>query len=169
MTALLVATAADATVRVPYANRVMTQSLAPIISEINTTVPIVKNHDSLIRLVAINRVVNESLTYDPTKRDWRKPSELKGAVKGNCKDYVVLKMAALRRAGFSLDHMEVVIVTLPSGELHSVLLVNAEDKTWVLDNRVPLVRSMAHAKGYKPLISYSTHGSYLYGEMIDKD
>jgi predicted transglutaminase-like cysteine proteinase len=147
---------------VPFGNRQMEVRLSPIISEIKSSPPIV-HKDSLVQLVAINRAINESITYDPSKNDWRTPSMLKGLGKGNCKDYVVLKMAALYKAGFSLDDMKILIVALPNNALHAVLVVKTEHKSWVLDNRVSVVRAESEMKDYTPLISYSTQGNYLFG------
>ncbi len=155
-------------VAVPFAGLALGKELAPIFQEIATEV-VVSKADPLIAMNVVNKAINKSLPYQARNREWYGPTMLRMVLGGDCKDYVILKMAALHRAGVDMASMSVVVVKLADGQFHAVLNVEAGGKRWILDNRTPSVREVAQVEEYAPVFSTSTTGSYLYGKKVKAD
>lgn len=86
-------------------------------------------------LVAINRLVNDSITpandLDIYGREevWAYPDGV-----GDCEDYVLEKRRELAAMGLSLSNLLITVVRKPDGEGHAVLTVRTDKGDFVLDN-----------------------------------
>lgn len=101
--------------------------------------------DDLARMGRINRAVN--LAIKPARAgagptEWTSPLETLSAGTGDCKQYAVVKYAALLEAGFAADRVRLVIVRIrsstppPSAPAdHAVIAVRVQSRWLVLDNR----------------------------------
>ncbi len=65
---------------------------------------------------------------------WSEPLS-EGRWTGDCEDYVLEKVRALRAAGVPGGALNIAMVTTASGRYHAVLLVSTLDGEYVLDNR----------------------------------
>jgi predicted transglutaminase-like cysteine proteinase len=125
---------------------------------------------------AINRAVNQRLVFRSDQslygRDdyWATPSEalLNGA--GDCEDYAILKMAALRALGVPAQDMYLIILKdLVARADHAVLAVQVDGRLVVLDNRSDRVTPAEALDDYRPVITLSATGAWTYGYSIRPD
>jgi len=78
----------------------------------------------------VNRHVNETMSYRADARNtWSS-----GGAAGDCEDFALTKMQALRAAGVPAGAMSMAVVRTPRGEGHAVLVVNVRGARLVLDN-----------------------------------
>jgi predicted transglutaminase-like cysteine proteinase len=94
------------------------------------------------RIGEINRAVNLAIRPLSDERRfgvadrWSAPLETIGAGGGDCEDYAILKLMALRETGFALDDLQLVIVHDATTRTdHAVAAVRLSGRWLVLDNR----------------------------------
>jgi predicted transglutaminase-like cysteine proteinase len=124
-----------------------------------------KNHEGLSRIGRINRAVNFSLLpFDAgapgsIQTMWMSPLGALAAGKGNCKHYAVVKYAAMREAGFALDDLRLVIVSIESKQsVHAVVAVRHQAQWYVLDNRTLAIVDSNELHDYLPLFTLDHRG-----------
>lgn len=125
--------------------------------------------DDRTRIGRINRAVN--LAIKPARAGagptgWTSPLETLSAGTGDCKQYAVVKYAALLEAGFAADRVRLVIVrikpstpptTLPAD--HAVIAVRVQSRWLVLDNRsLTVSESTGLLKHMDPLFTLDNRG-----------
>lgn len=127
-----------------------------------------KSNSDLQILKEVHRYVN-SIRYIEDKKLWGKgdywalPEEF-FAKGGDCEDYAIAKYVMLRKLGFKKSDMRIVVVKDKYlGEIHSVLTVKLNGKTYVLDNKAALVLKMAGVSHYLPI--YSINESYWWQHL----
>ena len=119
----------------------------------------------LSRIGRINRAVNLAIRptgigagrNDPGK--WTSPLATLAAGIGDCKQYVILKYAALRDAGYAPDDLQIVIVRIRSTrEYHAVVAVRNAGRWFILDNRsLAVVESREHYE-FLPVLALDHRG-----------
>lgn len=122
------------------------------------------------QLTAINSAVNRAIAYTRDqdvygKRDyWAKPQETLVNAKGDCEDFAILKMAALKAAGVPSDSMTLVVLRDQRRNLfHAVLAVTTDRGQYILDNlRMDVPRDTALGD-YQALYSMSEGRTYIHG------
>lgn len=101
-----------------------------------------RNRDGRARIGEINRAVNLAIRPVSDERRfgvadrWSGPLETVVAGEGDCEDYAILKLLALREAGIARDDLKLVIVhdrTTHSG--HAVAAARLDGRWLLLDNR----------------------------------
>ncbi|MBB4066563.1 transglutaminase-like cysteine peptidase [Gellertiella hungarica] len=122
------------------------------------------------QLAAVNNTVNAMIRYTPDqalygRNDyWAKPQEILSRGKGDCEDYALLKMAALKKLGVPERSMSIVVLKVTDRRLfHAVLAVSTSEGHFILDNlrrNAPLDVSYST---YMPLYSMSGDRSWLHG------
>ena len=125
--------------------------------------------DDRTRIGRINRAVN--LAIQPTRigagpTDWASPLETLTAGTGDCKQYAVVKYAALLEAGFAADRVRLVIVRIkpstPQTSLpgdHALIAVQVQSRWLVLDNRsLSVSESTALLSHMDPLFTLDNRG-----------
>jgi predicted transglutaminase-like cysteine proteinase len=122
------------------------------------------------QLSAINGAVNRAIVYTRDqevwgKRDyWAKPQETLEKAKGDCEDYSILKMAALKAAGVPASSMTLVVLRDQRRNLfHAVLAVMTDRGQYILDNlRMDVPRDTALGD-YQALYSMSEGRTFIHG------
>lgn len=94
------------------------------------------------RIGEINRAVNLAIRPVSDERrfavadHWAGPLETIGAGAGDCEDYAILKLLALREAGIARDHLRLLIVKDRAAQnAHAVAAVRLDGRWLILDNR----------------------------------
>lgn len=122
------------------------------------------------KLNAVNAAVNQSIRYR-TDQDaykvtdrWSTPRETLSQQQGDCEDFAILKMAALRAEGIDPDQMSIVVLFDQKRHFyHAVLSVEAGGKFFILDNMRNQVLLDTQLPDYMPLYSIKGGKGYLHG------
>ena len=126
-------------------------------------------YDGLVRIGRINRAVNFAISAINTtagQTAWTSPLSSLTAGIGDCKQYAVLKYAALQEAGVAADDLRVVIVRIKPLQTqksmqtsHAVVAVRNETNWFILDNRsLAVVESTELLDYYLPLFTLGHRG-----------
>jgi predicted transglutaminase-like cysteine proteinase len=94
-------------------------------------------YDDKARVAHINRAANLAIrsTAKPTQ-DWTSPLAALTTGAGDCKQFAILKYAALMEAGFGAEQLRILIVEdKPRHATHAVVAVRAGSQWLVLNNR----------------------------------
>ena len=94
-------------------------------------------YESRARIAHINRAANLAIRPQIERtRTWTSPLATLAAGTGDCKQYAVLKYAALLEAGFTADQLRIVIVEDKARQAtHAVVAVRDGTQWLVLNNR----------------------------------
>lgn len=114
---------------------------------------------------ALNRRISYRFDTDPSGDRWASAAETLRKGAGDCEDYVIAKMHALRRLGVPARDLYMTIGQEgTAGAAHAVLLVRAGGGLYVLDNRTDRLIAERDYRGFHPIISFSAAGgSWLHG------
>lgn len=122
------------------------------------------------KISGINRTVNRLVRYQPdaenygSKDYWATPDEILARGKGDCEDYAILKMAALKAAGLPPEAMSVVVLRDVRRNLyHAVLAITTSQGHFILDNLSDEVKPDRALPNYQPLFSVSADRSWIHG------
>jgi transglutaminase-like putative cysteine protease len=137
---------------------------------LDDTAKAVRDIPLMLRAVAINTAVNRLIDYRSDKDVygkldyWAAPVEILTKGKGDCEDFAILKMAALKAAGVPADSMALVILRDASRNFfHAVLAVSTNSGTYVLDNLRDAVLTDRQLPQYQALYSLSAQGAWVHG------
>ncbi|WP_165900006.1 transglutaminase-like cysteine peptidase [Borborobacter arsenicus] len=122
------------------------------------------------KINAINRAVNRLIDYRSDKDVygtldyWAMPKEILAIGKGDCEDFAIMKMAALRSAGVPAESMALVVLR-DSGRnfYHAVLAVSTSSHTYVLDNLRDVVLTDRQLPQYQALYSLGAQKAWIHG------
>jgi predicted transglutaminase-like cysteine proteinase len=124
-----------------------------------------KDFAGIARIGHINRAVNLAIravkSATPAARhNWTSPLAALAAGAGDCKQYAVLKYAALQDAGFTADNVRIVIVAWRKRpEAHAMVAVRNAGKWLILDNRtLAIVESSKLLDRFAPLKMFDRRG-----------
>lgn len=125
------------------------------------------------KLNAVNVAVNHSIRY---ARDidvyhvadhWATPSETLAHREGDCEDFAILKMAALRADGVAEEDMAIVVLFDQKRHFyHAILSVAVSGHYYILDNMRDDVLPDTRLPDYLPLYSISGTRGYLHGSRV---
>lgn len=122
------------------------------------------------RLAIINAKVNQLIQYESdysayrVADHWAGPGETLARGRGDCEDYAILKMAALRAAGVPVKSMSMVVLLDRRRNLfHAILLVSTDKGRFVLDNLRNTVAMDTEFADYQPLFSMSEDRAWIHG------
>lgn len=116
--------------------------------------------------VAVNRLVTYSRDADVHgKLDyWATPTEILATGKGDCEDYAILKLAALRNAGVPAGGISLVVLRETKRNFyHAVLTVSVGNKNYVLDNMRNEILVDRQLPQYQALYSLDTQRAWIHG------
>jgi predicted transglutaminase-like cysteine proteinase len=106
------------------------------------------------RLGEVNRAINLAIkaANDGADDVWSSPLATFQRGAGDCEDYAIAKLAALRLAGVAPDDLRIVVVRdTQAGEEHAVAAARLDGHWLMLDNRrMAMVEDQA-ARSYQPL------------------
>lgn len=140
------------------------------LSLLQDTTNAVQDQSVVGKITAVNKVINRLIDYRSDKDTygvldyWATPKEVLASGKGDCEDFAILKMAALRAAGLPADSMALVVLRDSSRNFyHAVLAVSTSSNTYVLDNLRDAVLTDRQLPQYQALYSLSMQKAWIHG------
>jgi predicted transglutaminase-like cysteine proteinase len=112
--------------------------------------------DGRARLGEANRAINLAIkaTSDGADDVWNSPLATFARGAGDCEDYAIAKIAALRLAGVAPENLRIVIVRdTHAGEEHAVAAARLDGHWLMLDNRRMAMVEDDAARAYQPLFA----------------
>jgi predicted transglutaminase-like cysteine proteinase len=121
------------------------------------------------RIGEINRAINLAIRpmsdlaqYGQTDV-WSSPLVTFAHGAGDCEDYAIAKLVALRLAGLASEDLRIVVVhDSVSGEDHAVAAARLDGHWLTLDNRRMAMVEDANARNYRPLFVIDQHSVMQY-------
>ena len=110
--------------------------------------------DGRARLGETNRAINLAIrAADDGREDvWSSPLATFERGAGDCEDYAIAKLAALRLAGVAAEDLRIVVVRdIRAGEAHAVAAARLDGRWLMLDNRRMAMVEDDNARTYQPL------------------
>jgi predicted transglutaminase-like cysteine proteinase len=122
------------------------------------------------QFAAVNRAINLSVAYasDLSQHGvndlWSGPLTTLSLGRGDCEDYAIAKMFALRAAGVPASDLRLLIAHNHSdGDAHAVLAARHDGRWLILDNRRMMLVDDEHARDLQPLFSLDLAGVRQFG------
>jgi predicted transglutaminase-like cysteine proteinase len=138
-------------------------------TEFLTIVEVARERHGLARLGEINRAVNlairpvDDLVNDGQIDVWTSPLATLARGSGDCEDYAIAKMAALKEAGIAPQDLRLVILRdIRRAEDHAVLTVRLDGEWLVLDNRFLRMLRDTQLANYQPTFVIDDAGVRAY-------
>lgn len=113
-----------------------------------------RSHDGRALLGETNRAINLAIRAedDGAEDIWSSPLETFQRGAGDCEDYAIAKLAALRLAGVAAEDLRLVVVRdTRNGEGHAVASAKLDGHWLMLDNRRMAMVEDDDARNYQPL------------------
>jgi predicted transglutaminase-like cysteine proteinase len=144
-------------------------AIAPLAALVEEAHPLEGRH----RLAVVNRAINLAIAYTSDERQfgngadsdvWSGPAATFASGRGDCEDYAIAKMFALRAAGVPKEDLRLLVVRVSaSREGHALLAARADGQWLILDNRTMLLVDDIHERGVTPMFSLDASGVRQYG------
>ena len=129
-----------------------------------------RTRDGRARLGETNRAINLAIrpANDGADDVWSSPLATFERGAGDCEDYAIAKLAALRLAGVAADDLRIVVVRdTVAGEEHAVAAARLDGHWLMLDNRRMAMVEDENARGYQPLfVLYQSAVLKYVGEPV---
>ena len=112
--------------------------------------------DGRARLGETNRAINLAIraANDGVDDVWSSPLATFASGAGDCEDYAIAKLAALRLAGIAAEDLRIVVVRdARAGEEHAVAAAKLDGRWLMLDNRRMAMVEDGAARSYQPLFT----------------
>lgn len=129
--------------------------------------------EGLARLGEVNRAVNLAIRpvsdraqYGVEDR-WASPLATLASGAGDCEDYAIAKLVALRAAGVPADDLRLVIIReTTTGEDHAVVTARTDGRWRVLDNRTFVMIDDSGLSKYRPLFAIDAEGAKRFEQPM---
>ena len=112
-----------------------------------------------------NRFINGLIKYTSDEKLWGEndywstPAEVLERRKGDCEDFAILKYYTLKYIGFPPDSMRLAVVKQDRGPTHAIMVIEFENKTYILDNQLTMVvEDIKLLNKYTPIYSVNESG-----------
>lgn len=132
--------------------------------------------DGVARLGEVNRAFNLAIrpvsdrTQYGVDDHWTSPLATLEAGAGDCEDYAIAKLVALRAAGVAADDLRLVIIReTASGEDHAVVAARADGHWRMLDNRSFVMLEDNDFGKYRPLFAIDAEGAKRFEQPMFAD
>lgn len=129
-----------------------------------------RSRDGRARLGEINRAVNLAIRAadDGANDVWSSPLATFASGAGDCEDYAIAKLAALRLAGVAPEDLRIVVMRdVRAGEAHAVAAARLDGHWLMLDNRRMAMVEDDNARSYQPLfVLYQSAVLKYVGEPV---
>jgi predicted transglutaminase-like cysteine proteinase len=129
--------------------------------------------EGLARLGEINRAFNLAIRPVSDRAQygvedyWSSPLATLAAGAGDCEDYAIAKMAALRAAGVAAADLRLIIIReTASGDDHAVVAARSDGRWRVLDNRTFLMIEDNGFGKYRPLFAIDAEGAKRFEQPM---
>lgn len=133
-------------------------------------------HDGVARLGEINRAFNLAIRPVSDRAQygvddhWTSPLATLAAGAGDCEDYAIAKLVALRAAGVADDDLRLVIIReAASGEDHAVVAARVDGHWRMLDNRTFVMLEDSNFGKYRPLFAIDAEGAKRFEQPMFAD
>jgi predicted transglutaminase-like cysteine proteinase len=120
-----------------------------------------QGHSQAAELDDVNAFINQHV-YRLDAYYWETPREL--VVKdGDCKDYAIAKYFTLRKLGWSAADLRVVVLRdVDIAEDHAIVVAYIGEKSYSLDNLVPMVLPTEAIHHYRPYYSINENEWWMH-------
>ena len=132
--------------------------------------------DGVARLGEINRAFNLAIRPVSDRAQygvddhWTSPLATLEAGAGDCEDYAIAKLVALRAAGVAADDLRLIIIReTTSGEDHAVVAARADGRWRMLDNRSFIMLEDSNFGKYRPLFAIDAEGAKRFEQPMLAD
>lgn len=127
----------------------------------------------LEQLRLVNASLNERLRYrhdtHPSGDHWSTASETLSRAAGDCEDYAIAKLQALKALGVpERDLFMTIGHDGPGGAVHAVLMARMGNQFFVLDNRTNQLIPDEQLSDFYPMITFGARSSWLHGYQRGK-
>lgn len=129
--------------------------------------------EGLARLGEINRAFNLAIRPVSDRVQygiedyWSSPLATLAAGAGDCEDYAIAKMVALRAAGVAADDLRLIIIReTATGDDHAVVAARFDGRWRVLDNRTFLMIEDNGFGKYRPLFAIDAEGAKRFEQPM---
>ena len=115
-----------------------------------------RTRDGRARFGETNRAINLAIRAANDGMDdvWSSPLATFASGTGDCEDYAIAKLAALRLAGIAAEDLRIVVVRdARAGEEHAVAAAKLDGRWLMLDNRRMAMVEDDAARSYQPLFT----------------
>jgi predicted transglutaminase-like cysteine proteinase len=130
-----------------------------------------RSREGRARLGEINRAINLAIRpiSDIAQHGqidvWTSPLATLARGGGDCEDYAIAKLVALRRAGVAPDDLRIVVLRdTIRGEDHAVAAVRLDERWLMLDNRRMAMVADADIRNLRPTFVIGQHGVMRYAD-----
>ena len=126
-----------------------------------------RSRDGRALLGETNRAINLAIRAadDGTEDVWSSPLATFGRGAGDCEDYAIAKLAALRLAGVATEDLRIVVVRdVRAGEEHAVVAARLDGHWLMLDNRRMAMVEDADVRNFRPTFVIGPHGVMRYAD-----
>jgi len=130
----------------------------------------------LARLGEINRAINLAIRPVSDKAQygvedhWSSPLATLAAGAGDCEDYAIAKLVALRAAGVAADDLRLIIIReTATGDDHAMVAARFEGRWRMLDNRTFLMIEDNGFGKYRPLFAIDAEGAKRFEQPMYAD
>lgn len=94
---------------------------------------------------------------------WAIPQEFLGHALGDCEDYSITKYYVLKKLGFPVQNLRIVIVKdINLNIYHAVLAVKNQENEYILDNRLQAIAKPQDLNHYQPIYAINEENWWLY-------
>lgn len=134
-----------------------------------------KNLEKVEQLKAVNAVFNRFIVYRSDFQVYKKKhfiasiKETVLSMKGDCDDYVMAKLQALKYLGWKSKQLRL-IYSMEKGSLHVKLLAKLNNKSYILDSYNKKFRTLSNKESVKKIATtglYDNLLSYKSGKNLD--
>lgn len=129
--------------------------------------------EGLARFGEINRAFNLAIRPVSDRAQygvedhWSSPLATLAAGAGDCEDYAIAKLVALRAAGVPADDLRLVIIReTMTGDDHAVVAARFEGRWRVLDNRTLIMVEDNGFDKYRPLFAIDAEGAKRFEQPV---
>jgi predicted transglutaminase-like cysteine proteinase len=132
--------------------------------------------EGLARLGEINRAINLAIRPVSDRAQygvedhWSSPLATLAAGAGDCEDYAIAKLVALRAAGVAADDLRLIIIReTATGDDHAMVAARFEGRWRMLDNRTFLMIEDNGFGKYRPLFAIDAEGAKRFEQPMFAD
>ncbi|WP_114521753.1 transglutaminase-like cysteine peptidase [Altererythrobacter sp. ZODW24] len=129
-----------------------------------------RSSDKLAMLAQVNSAVNHKIAFVEDRDllgvadQWASARSTLRKRKGDCEDIAIAKMQLLASLGFDPSKMTLTIAKdLARGRDHSILFVEHNGRSYMLDNETDELLDGYEAHDYRPIMSYSGMEKWIHG------
>lgn len=136
-------------------------------------VKMASSREGLARFGEINRAFNLAIRPVSDRAQygvedyWQSPLATLAAGAGDCEDYAIAKLVALRAAGVAAEDVRLLIIReTATGDDHAVVAARFEGQWRVLDNRTFIMLEDSDFDKYRPLFAIDAEGAKRFEQPM---